>query len=1076
MMHHTFLVAEIDQAPILLGTDFLKAHHLSINFGNNRISRGSKFVPLVPSRGKFITKGTERFYVQDKVSNIRYLLDSGSSNSLINPKLIKEFHPDRQSLRSASGKEIQVIGTKKLELNFGLAETITQKFLVTNDSIIEAVLGVDFLKQNKITIHGRKQEAEHKGKIIKLLGEGDEAEIGNLFKDILAMKTHDKQEDGEYAIIDKCNTLVNEFPDVFAPPDYHAPPKHKLSLDIELTDYTPLRQKARPCTPQQLTILRDNFKDLVERNIVVRGSPSHVCPTTIVRKSSGEPRVCVDFTRLNRVTKWITYPLPKLQNLASVITPDHKIFSTLDIKEAYYNIPLTPRASKLAGIISPEGAFFPKRCPFGLKNAPFKFVELIDEVIDGLRHFVWAYIDDFIIFSKTKDDHLVHLRALLERFQRFGLHVNKEKCLFVRKSVPFLGRIISTEGVHLSETKVSHILSQKPPTNLKELRGFLGLVNHYRPHLPRLSKIAEPLTNLLQGPKKIKRAPIPWNDSCARSFNEVLETVERAATLGFDDPKLPLYLTTDASGWHVGATLEQRDPVRKEIFRPLAFFSKALPKGKTSRSAFYRELCGLRLAVQHFRHRIRGRRLVVLTDHKALLHALNNGVGQHSPTEVSWLDEIREYCPEVRHISGESNVTADFLSRPPQVLALTREGPNLSLSLLHRHQTLDQCEDLEGQVTETRAFQGENDQIFPLVGVMCCESNSFLPYIPTSLRPVVFHLFHARAHLGAKKTQELLSAVYFWPTLEDDVRHWCSHCPQCQRNKTVRHNRQNLMNFPLEPGRMNVIHIDLVGPLPSVDGYPYIMTCKDRNSGFLVTAALPSKTSSCVIEAFEQNFIGKFGIPDTLISDQGREFVSQKFRAFCDGHGINHRVINAYHPQANGLGERTHRILKTSIRSLRDPHGWHRALPYITLQLNNQTSDKNKFTPAQMIFGKASRLPGVLIPTNTSHTTSETNLKIFMDLMSFHLTERRPLRDNRAFLEPDLFEVPTCWVRDDTIKSPISPVYRGPYDVLDRGPKTFRLWMDGEVRSVSIDRVKAHHRCDEPSCVEANGLSLRSQQ
>ena len=1126
-MKQEFLVAEIDHAPILLGANFIKNFGLSIDFGNNFLIWNSECVPFIPNRelkpktpeSKAVAEG---FHIKELNLDTIFLVDSGATKSVISKKLLPHEDTCGKIIESASGKQLEITGEVLLKLDLGFDQELDQIFLVANNLTVEAVLGADFLKNHKMILHGKEQKLEWHGKTVPLtygkISPSLDVEVEEVLDSVLAIQTLKNQDSenflnlinlgdfGEESVLARrCRALLKQFPRITLMPTYHQPPRHPIYLHIVLSDYSPLRQKARACTPEQRLIVRDNFVDQVQRDVAIRGSPSHVSPTTIVTKKNGEPRVCIDYTRLNRLTEWINYPLPKMNDLTSTVTPRHKIFSVIDLKEAYFSIPLSPQASQLAGIITPDGAFLPKRCQFGLKNAPFKFCELIDHVTHGLKSFVFTYLDDFLIFSENEEDHLDQLSKLFTRLDEYGLFINVKKCLFARESVPFLGRIVSSQGVHLEKEKINHILSQKPPTTLKELRGFLGLVNHYRPHLPHLSETAEPLTNLLQGPKRAKRSPIPWNGQCEESFLAVLSTIENSATLGFDDPLLPLILSTDASQFHAGATLEQDDPKGKNTRRPLAFFSKALPKGKVTRSAFNRELCAMRMAVQHFRHQIRGRRLVILTDHKALVHALNNGVGQHSPLEIAWLDEIREYCPEVMHVKGENNPVADFMSRPPGIptpevgtssehlthvmtdssspiqshhLALTTmpgEDNTLSLSILRDLQQDDvSLRDFEGTPGwEEREFDGQDGERIKIVGVRNEKTPSFRPYVPQSLRPVIYHQFHTLAHMGGEKTLEVVECQYFWPSIKKDILHWSAHCPQCQQNKVTRHNRQSFSNFPDEPGRLNILHVDLVGPLPSVVGCPYILTMRDRNTGFLITTALEAKTSEKVIAAIEQNCLAKFGVPDTFITDQGREFCSQRFSLFCASLGINHRQTNAYHPQANGFIERIHRMLKSSIRSLDDPADWQRSLPYFTLQLNNQVSGKNCFTPFQITFGKAGKLPGVLVPnaSEVEQQFSETNVKIFMDLMLCHNTNQRPLRDNHPYLERDLFTVPSCWVRDDSVKSPVAPLYRGPYEVLTRGPKTFVLSIEGKTHSISVDRLKAHKCCEDPACLHANGLA-----
>ena len=1093
---------------------------------------------------------TTGYFIFERNLAYPFLVDCGATSSIITQKLMQPRSTKTRKLSSASGKTIETVGKVTLELDLGFKEPMTHSFVIAKNLAVQAILGSDFLLAQRLVLNGKtvclqkecqdvplmcgkltslqlkytllentldmswQQQLQSREAIeisksekvhYRIAAKPEERKGDNMDPHCVNLIAPDKQTDTpdcQSPFTKRCLDLLKHFPSITATPNYQLPPKHPFAMDIVLSDYSPLKQRARTCTPGIRKLLRETFCDWENRGIVERNSPSHVCPTTVVSKKNGDFRVCIDYTRLNKVTEWINYPLPQINSLTSFITPEHRIFSVIDLKEAYFSLPLTKRASELAGIIVPDGSYSPRRCQFGLKNAPFKYCELIDHVTNGLRHFVFTYLDDFIVFSQNKEQHLKHLRLILARLETFGLFINRKKSCFGKPVVTFLGRTISASGIVPEVERIQHILEQKPPQTLRALRSFLGMVNHYRPHLPALAEIAAPLFALLQGPKRAKRSPIPWNPECQNSFEEVLKKIQDAVELSFDDPALPLIISSDASQFHVGASLEQEDPSEPGTRRPLAFFSKALPKTRQVRSAFNRELCALRMTLQYFRHRVRGRPLTILTDNKALSHALINGVGQHSPLEIAWLDEIREYHPDIRHIEGKTNFVADFLSRPnsnvktgPPILESGCEDldANQQLAMLSTGSNVDASQNPEGSDNLTPSMLAEAQQeenlteainnesltvgekefddpdqgAVKLTGVIHSETGDFTPYVPIKLRPSVFSKFHETAHLGGEKTVESISALYFWPSLRKDVLHWAKHCPQCQSNKITRHNRQRLHNFPSDPGRLHIVHMDLVGPLPSIGNFPYILTIRDRNTGFLVTAPLRDKTSESVISEFAQNFIAKFGIPEKIITDQGREFISQKFSAFCDHLGIQHAVINSYHAQANGAIERVHRILKSSIRSLRDPGQWHTSLPYITLQLNNHTSGINSFTSYQFVFGRPGRLPGALIQSDNTNPMSGENMRAFMSLMMTHQPEYRPLRDNNPFIEKELFTAEACWLRIDGPRTPIEPLYSGPYEVLHRSDKTFRLLVKGMPKSVSIDRLKAYRTCKEQSCLEA---------
>ena len=199
---------------------------------------------------------------------------------------------------------------------------------------------------------------------------------------------------------------------------------------------------------------------------------------------------------------------------------------------------------------------------------------------------------------------------------------------------------------------------------MKELRRFLGIISYYRSHIKDLASISKPLTDMLRGKDgRSARRLRSWGPDQQKAFKDVLEIVNQAETLHHENPSAPLILTTDASSTHAGAVLEQIDEEGKSP-KPLAYFSKAFPKSVKYRSAFNRELTAAFMATRYFKHRIRGRHLIIRTDHASLVRAVEKGYGEHSPSEIRMLCYVKEFNPQMIYIKGEENIIADTLSRP----------------------------------------------------------------------------------------------------------------------------------------------------------------------------------------------------------------------------------------------------------------------------------------------------------------------------------------------------------------------------------------------------------------------------
>ena len=587
--------------------------------------------------------------------------------------------------------------------------------------------------------------------------------------------------------------------------------------------------------------------------------------------------------------------------------------------------------------------------------------------------------------------------------------------------------------------------------------------------------------------------------------------MSEAATLAHEDVNKPLVLTTDASGTHTGAVLEQFTGPDETATRPLAFFSRKLPgldSFKHTRGqgpplkTFTKELLGIWFAVRYFKYRLNGRQLIIRTDHAPLVSAFNKGFGEWTMEDTRRIYEIKQYNPELRHIEGTANAMADFLSRPatgqdtpadtplPCQMVTTRNtvqrlssasppdptGPAttlkdylISADILATAQLADPTLIRDIQFSLHSVDKESTDKMFvatmvndnhpnlTLYGVRTPPDYHFRPIVPADLQAAVFSKLHGIIHQGQKKSVQVISAHYYWPTMTEDIKKWVKACPKCQSCKTSRHNRARLCNFPSNHRRLSTIHMDLVGKLNRSNGFYYVFTMRDRETGFTIATPLVSKTSSGVIRAFKKHFLAVFGVPSTIITDRGGEFLSAAMADLCKVMGIKHQTTTAYHAQSNGFIERIHRTLKTALRALEDPSTWSDHLHSIVLTLNNLTVDCNHFTPYQKVFGQPALLPGMCL-FESVEPQSEPNvptIRVFFENMRMHHRRARPLRDNNAYIEKNLFTCDLVWVKEEAPSSPLSPLYHGPYKVLNRHEKFFSILTNAGLTSVSVDRIKA---------------------
>ena len=1084
----------------------------------------------------------EVLFAFDWRKKLPVLIDTGASVSIIPAHFCEEYDTDQPIALCGFVGSSRTVGSITYVPEIGFQTRSPQKFYVANVDLNFAILGMDFLTKNELTIRPHLQSLTHErtGENVQLtkgVGSNPEETFWQNFLSqapiaplVTVMTAVASATSSPIDIVDLCLKVIRRFPQILCAPDYTVP-KHNYELDIEVFPGFKFHVcNPRKCSMFNQEIIDKQFTELVHVKALIRKSSCNTSPITLATKKDGSIRVCVDYTILNNQTVPLHYPLPLIQSLDQRLTNKHRFFSTLDLKNAFYSLPLTKRAQELAAITTLHGVYQPLRTPFGLKNAPAKFAELIADVINGLETFVFAYLDDFLVYSETLGDHLKHLALLCERFEKFGLYLNLDKCQFGQNSIEFLGHQISDQGMKPLTSKVSAIMASKRPTTLRELRSFLGSVNYYRKYVPHIAEILAPLNSLLQGPKKGKNSKLSWEKQHDAAFNRAISALAHATCLTYEDPTLPLVLSTDASTEAAGAVLEQNfGSDEAPSFRPLSFFSKTFPSTTALRSTFNRELTAMYLAMKYFRHRILGRPLIIRTDHIALVRAMTNRGGEHSPNEVRMLAYCKEFSPQMVYIAGEANVVADWLSRPPSLddpaarppcspvdipkeppddhapaittspVDIPMETPNQliddsAITCIPNHKVCLVTNELDpNEALNPETFQliqqqevslidrvhqaslqnnsgfsmvsrnlSENPQRF-IYGVKDTGSDVFRPIVPTKLRIPIFHKFHSTAHLGADKTCELVSAHYYWPEMVKDITLWCRACGKCQSCKISRHNRASLVNYPGNNERLQVLHLDVVTLTPS-DGNRYVLTMRDRGTGLICAAPLRDKTAESVKNAFLTHYIGHYGVPATVITDNGREFNSALFRDFCTCCGIHQKFITAYHPQANGAIERVHRCLRSAFRALPDPNQWVTQLPFLVLTLNNVTCDINHYSAFQHTFGQPANLPGtMLFPSDitTSPQVDWFQTAAFAEIMSHHHRDARPLPNNRPYREVALDTCSRVWVRNNAPDNSLSPLYKGPFDVVARHDKYFTIDCAGRLDNVSVDRLKAFYELPE---------------
>lgn len=678
-------------------------------------------------------------------------------------------------------------------------------------------------------------------------------------------------------------------------------------------DQQPIHQKQYRLPMANKEVVKEQIENWLDNEIIQESVSPWNFPILVVPKKSedGKPkyRVVVDFRLLNDVTEGDAFPLPNINELLDSLGKS-QYFTTIDLEQSYHQVKVKKEDREKTAFSTDWGHYEFIRMPFGCKRSAPAFQRLMNNVLLGLQGIkCLVFLDDVIIFGNSLKDHNQKLEEVFKRLEKYKLKIKPGKCNLLRKEVNYLGHIITSEGVKPDPTKIKAIVNYPRPRNQKELRSFLGLSNYYRKFIINYSKIAQPLNNLLK-----KNTDFNWGDKHEESFNILKERITNPPVLIYPDVKEPYVLTTDASGYAIGAILSQ-GPIGQDL--PISYASRTLNQAEMRYSTIERELLAIVWACKHYRPYLLGAKFRIVTDHRPLTWLFS--VKDPGSRLLKWRLKLEEYDYEIIYKAGKENTNADALSR----IYTTRRKEK---------DTKDEKEQEE--------IEKEKKEIL----YEC-------------------HDAPAGGHPGIKRTIAKVKDNFEWKGTEQEVEDYVKKCKECQKNKSQGKFRapMEITDTPIEA--WDKCAIDIVGPLPITNlDNKYILTFQDNFSKYLIAIPIPTQDAQTVAEKLVTEVICKYGVPNSILSDQGTNFISETFKNVCKLLKIKKIQTTSYHPQSNGSLERSHAVLAAYLRNYvnEDQSNWDLWLPYATFAYNTTPHTVTGYTPHEIIFGKKAGYPSAI--------------------------------------------------------------------------------------------------------------------
>lgn len=869
-------------------------------------------------------------------------------------------------------------------------------------------------------------------------------------------------------------------------------------------------------SPKELAEVRSQITSMIEKGHIQPSRSPWGAPLLFVRKKDGALRMCIDYRALNKLTLKNRYPLPRIDDLLDKLT-GATVFSSLDLRSGYYQLRLHPSDVPKTAFRTPLGHYEFLVLPMGLTNAPSVFQKVMNDVFAPLLgKCVLVYLDDVLIYSRSAAAHLADLEAALQLLQQHRLYAKLSKCEFNMPELSFLGHVVSQHGVKTDPAKVRAVEDWPAPTNLHELRQFLGLTNYFRKFIQAYASMVRPLTHLLKAD-----VPYDWTASCAEAFARVKSALTSAPVLAM--PQLPQYaadgsliapapppfeVVCDASSDHqgLGAVLLQDG-------RPVEFLSRKMSAAEANYGTGEQELLAVVYALGTWRHYLEGGEFTVVTDHKP--NVTFNSNLHLSRRQTRWQQALSEYKFTWVYRPGRCNV-ADPLSRNPLLLNTLMLGATRRRGRSQRqleapmetddvdNGTRDVWQAAESEFHQRVQHGSEVDPWFQdpanIEGLdrkdgMFWRRDALVIPDFDNLRRECLQSVHDTpwsGHFGVNKTFKAAERLFWWPGLYEDVREFVRTCDVCQRDKASNQKPAGLLQpLQIPDGRWKSVGVDLITHLPpSANGNDAIVVFVCRLSKMVhLHACSTTVDAKGMARVFVTEVFRLHGLPTEIVSDRDPRFTGHFWKELCDLLHIKQSMSTAYHPQTDGQTERVNRVVEEVLRHYVNPmqDNWDVLLPLVEFAINNAFHESIGTTPFFLNYGQHPRTPasmvvrGGQVPFAVSTITEwQGELRKAKHLMLAAQSRQKAYADKQRraeeFAVGDQVLLSTKYIRLKATGTPkLMPLWIGPFPIIRRvGNLAYELELPATLKVhpvfhvVVLKRYRSDGRTQPPPPVEVD--------
>lgn len=905
--------------------------------------------------------------------DVLILIDSGSSNNFISAELASQL-TGVQKLRRPI--KVKVAGGGILSGDSELpncqwscqGNTFTTSVKVLPLQCYDVILGMQWLEQmGLMTTHWADKwfQFEYKGKTCCLQGitpntkTCDTVSVEELHRWQQQNSVHYMvqlyfAEDTEkQTTVPRLVAMVLEtYESVFEEPK-GLPPHRRYDHTIPLMPgASPVNLRPYRYSPMQKNEIEKQVKEMVAQGVIQASSSPFASHVLLVGKKDLTWRLCVDYRHLNAMTIKNKYPLPVIDELLDELAGAHW-FTSLDLRSGYHQIRMAAGEEYKTAFQTHHGHFEYKVMPYGVTGGPATFQGVMNDILAPmLRKYVLVFVDDILIYSRTLEDHAVHLENVLEVLLKHDLKVKKTKCTFAKQEILYLGHLISASGVATDQKKIEPIIKWQQPQTVKELRQFLGMTGYYRKFIRGYGVISKTLTELLK-----KGVPYVWNSDREAAFQALKQALVTAPVLALPDFSQTFVVETDACSRGVGAVLLQNN-------HPLAFISRALGPRHLGLSTYEKECLAILLAIDKWRPYLQHSEFVIRTDQRSLAHLDDKRLT--TPWQHKALTKLLGLTYRIVYKKGSENRVADALSRhihegTEEFLMVSQCTPVWMTKLVQGY-TQD-TEATEGLAKLTIASPQGNYSLHK--GVIYYKKRVWIGRNET-LQLEILQSLHSGAiggHSGFHATYHRVKHLFAWPGMKQQIKQFVASCAICQQPKAERVAYPGLLEpLKIPNGLWKVVTMDFINGLPKSAGYDCIMVVVDKFSRYAHFVPLKHPfTAFSVAMAYVKDIYRLHGLPEAIVSDRDPVFTSTLWQELFRLTQTELRMSSARHPETDGQTERVNQCLEGYLRCFVSScqKQWLQWIPLAEFWYNTTLHSALGKTPFEALYGHPPRHFGV---------------------------------------------------------------------------------------------------------------------